>query len=763
MKWLNKYGVNIFLGVLVCVTALAYLPVLNNGFTNWDDNVLVTDNPLTKSLAPGNIIKIFTTFCNYEYRPLLYLSFAVEYFFVKLQPWLYHLTSLLLHLLNCILAFVFIYRLTNKNIITAGIAALIFALHPVQVQAVAWIAGRDDVLYTLFYLLSLIFYLRYIDTGGKDTKFYFLSLIMFFVSLFSKTLAVTVPLIMFLIDYFYGRKFTRNVLLEKVPFILGGIAVGVLAVVAQLSYEVPREKLMRYNFSRNVVGTFDDFVFYFNKIFYPNDLSCFYQDYKPAGGQYFSVFLVFAILLGIGFTGKFTKKVIFGSAFFLMAILPVLKLTTGRPTSDHRLYLSLLGVAYLVGELISWITLGVSYRMSWVNKLKNMVVVVLITAVTVTFTYLTNERVKVWKDSLTLWNDALEKNPRLALGYSNRAQAYLSVGEFDKAAADCEKMAELTAIAAQFSGPVQSSSNKNIGNTKKTQSPQEVNAIAYNNHGVVMFEKGEYGLAVQDYTKAIELNEKAAEGYANRGAAYQELGKFELAFRDYEQTIKLDPTFAPAYYNRGKLYLKFNRLQDAVREFTEAIKYRGDYYESYANRGDAFLDLREYEAAIKDYTTVLRFSETARTYNRRGAAYSMLKQYDKALHDFRKAEKLAPGLYESYYNIGLMNYQTRKYPEAIDYFTEALVIEPGLVDAYKNRGNCYFEQRKFNNAFEDYDKAVKLDPEDLSLYQNRAFANYHLGRFPEALKDALFLQSRGYSIEQEFIDELSAKIGGGSR
>ncbi|MFA5857630.1 MAG: tetratricopeptide repeat protein [Elusimicrobiota bacterium] len=791
----------------VAVTAAAYFPSLFNGFTNWDDGVLLTENSVVKVVNARNIAKIFTGFINNEYRPLLYLSFMVEHAVVKLTPFVYHLNSLLLHLLNCGLAFLFIYILTGKNAVAAFIAATFFGVHPVQVQAVAWVAGRDDVLYCVTYLLSLIMYLKYIENPSQG-KYYTYSIICFYISIMSKTSAVTLPLILFLIDYWYGKKIDKSNILEKLPYFAGVLFFGVMAALAQLTNEVPRTKLMRYNFSDNVLGTFDDFVFYFNKMFYPNDLSCFYAEFRLEKEKYISVFLVLVTLLIVGATKKVTKKIVFGSLFFLITLAPVLKMTTGRPTSDHRLYLSLLGVTYLLGELFSWLYYALHANEKVYENIKKGLVITIAACITLTLGYLTWERTKVWKDSIVLWTDAINKNPFLFLAYSNRSHAYMELGQYDKAIEDCNKIIEMRigyADAVRQIGDVYSKLKKydkaeeyyaklekvpqdkhrgyvSLGDlnraknqtgkaleyyskavdaqtsalaegNKEDTSPAEA-AYAYNNRGTVYYELGDYNRAVEDFTSAITLNSRYYEAYTNRGMVYAKLGKAAEAMNDYHRSVKLNPYNETAYYNRGNLFLEQKKLEDAIRDYTTAIKYNGTLYEARLNRGDAYADTGDYIKAVKDYTFVIQSSETANAYNHRGIAYSVEKEYEKALKDFDKATKLDPGYADAYYNRGLMYYETAKYENAIKDFTIAIKFKPGMSVAYKNRGNCYFKIGHYSSAITEYTKAIQLTPEDLSANNNRLSAYIQLRDYKRAKEDLRFLKSRNYPVSPEIVEFL---------
>src|SRR6187549_2618519 len=217
------------LGVILLLSFVIYLPVFNNKFLAWDDNLYIKDNPLIYSI---NLKDIFSQYVMGNYHPLTILTFAIEYQFFGLNETGYHVINLLLHLLNVVLVFYVINLLVN-NPTVALVAALLFGIHPLHVESVAWAAELKDLLYTFFFLASYIFYLKYLTSPQK--KLYVLSLLLFFLSLLSKAMAASLPAVLILTDYFKGRKINTKTLLEKLPFILLSIGFGIVAVWAQKS------------------------------------------------------------------------------------------------------------------------------------------------------------------------------------------------------------------------------------------------------------------------------------------------------------------------------------------------------------------------------------------------------------------------------------------------------------------------------------------------------------------------------------------------
>ncbi|HET6767293.1 MAG TPA: glycosyltransferase family 39 protein, partial [Chitinophagaceae bacterium] len=215
--------------IILLISVVIYLPVYNNKFLAWDDDVYIKNNPLIYSI---NLKDIFSQYVMGNYHPLTILTFAVEYQFFGLNETGYHAVNLFLHLTNVVLVFYSINLLINKPTV-ALITALLFGIHPLHVESVAWAAELKDLLYTFFFLASYILYLKYLTNQQK--KLYIFSLLLFCLSLLSKAMAASLPVVMLLTDYFKGRKINAKTLLEKGPFILLSIGFGIVAIWAQKS------------------------------------------------------------------------------------------------------------------------------------------------------------------------------------------------------------------------------------------------------------------------------------------------------------------------------------------------------------------------------------------------------------------------------------------------------------------------------------------------------------------------------------------------
>ena len=334
----------------VVITAVCLSPTLKNGFVNWDDEYYVVSNAL---LRGPQWIGIFTRPVVSNYHPLTVLSLAANYAISGAEPWSYLLFSLLLHLANTVLVFWFAWLLSDKKGWVALFTALLFGIHPMHVESVAWISERKDVLYTLFFLLSLIAYWKYLQTDRSAA--YWACFLLFACSLLSKPAAIVLPLVLLLLDYWKERPFTRRVVLEKIPFFLVG---GLFAVVTlKLQSVTAMSSLDLYPFWVRLFFASYAIMVYFAWFFVPYPLSAFHPFPLPdhlGWTVYLSPIFLLALIFLIWHFRK-NRVVVFGLLFFLVNILLVLQLVPIGFTivSERYTYVPYIGLAFLVAMIVT--------------------------------------------------------------------------------------------------------------------------------------------------------------------------------------------------------------------------------------------------------------------------------------------------------------------------------------------------------------------------------------------------------------------------
>ncbi|MCP5105514.1 MAG: tetratricopeptide repeat protein [bacterium] len=557
----NRRAIIPALVVVLTVTAVSFFPALNNGFTNWDDPAFITENPDIRELSLQNTGKFFTrSYGGFAgYVPLVMLSYTLEHALFGMDPGAFHRTNLLLHLVVCLLVFRFIYLLARKWQ-AAFMVSLLFGVHPLHVEAVAWIQGRKDLLFALFYLAALIAYTRYLEKGGKKSL-YALALVFFVFALLSKVAAISLPFALLLLDW---RRHPQNKinlcnLRNKIPFFLMAVLFVLFAFLSMESGAISTGGGSVDNLG-NILLFFYSFVFYIGKVFLPVGLSARYPiEISQLAPVYLLVlsiviFIAVAVLLYRFSLVKDKKRdVTFGVLFFLVTLMPTIPFHfLKQPYADRYMYLPVIGIFYPV-VLFLWHLYHERFRESAKKQLVRVTLVTVIAVVTLSLGYGSWKKCSAWQDGLTLWNDVLSTHPKLSVAYLNRGQIYLHMGKAEAAMADFDK-------AVAF----------NPGN-----------AHAYNNRGILYFRRKQYRRALVDYTNALRIDPGYYNAYLNRGNLWGTLGRFREAVSDYDRALALKPGSLVALYYRGLTHRNLGNVDLAERDFKAAIGVNPGYLASY--------------------------------------------------------------------------------------------------------------------------------------------------------------------------------------
>jgi len=574
---------------------------------NFDDNEYFENYPEIVELSFENVGKYFTNYYVLMYHPLPILSFALTYKFAGLNPVPYHVINLLFHLFNILLVFYFIRLLTQRKV-AALIVALLFAVHPMNVEAVSWISARSSVSYLCFYMLGLIQYVRYLSSD-KERKYLIYTAIFCLLSLLSKANALTFPLVIVLIDWFYerdmiggvkgffmgnekGKRFDVSTLdinwawaIEKTPFFALAFIFGLVALGNTETHGNMAESVNTYSFIDNLFMVCYSLVFYLGKLLVPLNLSAIYVYPLKDGGllpfeYYFTPFILGALVVWVVRSSTYQRQLLFGFGLFLLAIFPTLQIIPSRLfiVADRYCYLPYLGFFYL---------LAIFYCDLADGKLKmpqafSQYVLIGILAFTCFFSYLTHQRNTVWANDMALVSDIIDKNPQTP--YIGRAYG----------------------VRANYKKDV----------TKDLQG------------------------AMEDYTKAIEINNEPIN-YMNRGILYYETGKYPQAIKDFDYAAS--QKFYPLLLYNYRGLSKFN-MQDfpgAIADFDTTIIIEPDFAAGFANRGSAKGSLEgQTEAAIADLTTAIQLDpelNNGEAFRNRGILRMNLNQMEEACQDFREA------------------------------------------------------------------------------------------------------------------------------
>ena len=507
-KWLNWK-----LPLLVVVSFAAYYPVLTHEFVNWDDIVYIMNNDMITAFNWINLKKIFSSYFMGNYHPFILLSFLFDFHFFRFAAPGYHLHNLLLHIADTLLVYSLFFKLLKKNSNMAVTVALLFALHPMHVESVAWVSERKDVLYTAYYLLSLIAWLFYLEK--KKTGYFLLAILFFIFSCLSKAQAVTLPVVLILFDIFLARKFSMKLILEKVPFFLISLIFGIVAVFAQKASHYINP--LGIPVAQSLFYAPWSLCIYLFKFLLPIGQTGVYEYPVAASGGpplyvYFSPLVFLFLALAIWKYQKSYPVVTFGLLFFLVTILPVLQFLPvgGAVAAERYTYIPYIGLCFMAAFFF-W-----EYRTKAIPKTRTLfdtggIFILILLAI------LTWNRAQVWKDSIALWTDVLEKNPSSIQAYTNRAFIYNEKKEYDKAIRD-------------------------LTDGLKLDTNDSKNLNFYGSRAFIYKKTGKYDSALYDYSAAIRKNPGNLKPYFDRGILYTDrFGKYDLGIHDFKIFLQKFP------------------------------------------------------------------------------------------------------------------------------------------------------------------------------------------------------------------------------
>jgi len=548
-KTIGLKGEVLLAGAVFILALLFFIPVLGNGFVNWDDPLYVYENLHIRHL---DIRWIFTAVVASNYHPLTLLSHTLDYALFGLNPMGHHLTSLILHALNSALVFLLAKRLFNKDSGRGGTllpltAALLFAVHPIHVESVAWVSERKDVLSAFFFLFSLLAYLRYTEKG-HDKKFYGLTLLAFILALLAKPMAVTLPVVLLILDYYPLRRDDNGwgrLIIEKIPFFALSLASAIVTLWAQRVGHGLRGLETHSLFTRIYIAA-RAVTFYIQKIILPIKLSPYYPLPFNTGlvSSGFIISLVFLILITLLCILALKRQRWPAAlwAFYLVTLLPVSGLVTvgGQATADRYAYIPTMGFFILAGAIISRAAVWGKGETAGRKKSAAGALTIVILVV---FAVQSVRQEAIWRNSITLMSRAIELYPeRAVIPYNNRGLAYDRRGNLQLALSDYKSA---IAISPEFTD-------------------------AYINRGIVYGESSLFTLAIKDFSRAIEIDPGNAKAYMNRGAARLGADDYAGALTDLKRGTVLDPGDARGLFNLGLAYLNAGERERGFKNMRKA-------------------------------------------------------------------------------------------------------------------------------------------------------------------------------------------------
>lgn len=620
----GKFNLYLWLLGILILTILVYSKVLNFDFVlGWDDELQVVNNNEIKEISWHNLNKIFSSYYVGMYQPLSTFTYALEYKYFDSNAWIYHFSNLILHLLNVILVFFLFRKLTNSSTIVI-IVTFLFALHPMNVESVAWISTRSNLLFSFFFLLGLINYAIYLKNTLKWNAL-LLTFVFFILSVFSKATAIIFPIVLLLFDYYYNRKFSVKLFIEKIPFLAVSITLGLVAMKGRDVGVVINNLAASFTILDQIIFKFYALGFYIIKLIFPLELSAIhYYPSKLLSASYGLTFFyylsaVIVPLLIIYFIYYARKKIlehenrniwVFGISFFAINIALLLQfIPVGfQIVTERYVYLSYLGFYFILAHL----TAELKGR-----YIKNFVVTTIVSVglliAGIAYSALSYQRTSVWENHKTLMADVKKQNLDNWHVYLVNGDGYALSGNFNEAMNEYDRAVRLNPY----------------------------NPRPYINRAAALAKLGRYKESITDNAIAISLNADQAEVRFNIGLAYYNMGKFNDAKYEFTQAVEKKPDYFQAYLYRGNSYGMLQEFQKAITDFNEAIKLDSRHKMAYYSRGVAHFKMNAHQSAIDDFNKVLKLDPLmGDAYLSRGVAYLSLGLPDKACTDLQKAKEL---------------------------------------------------------------------------------------------------------------------------
>ena len=602
VKWVSIWRSKerlLFALVAVILGFVVFYNCLSFDFVNWDDPKNIQDNINLRSLDAKNIKGIFTSTVIGNYNPLSILSFAIEKHLFGLNPMVFHLNNILLHCITIFIVYC-ILSLMGLSPIGAFFGSALFAIHPMRSESVAWITERKDVLYGVFYFAALLNYLKYLLSSRKR-HFLIYAFLLFIPALLSKIQAVSLPLSMLAIDYLYKRKFNKNLWLEKLPFFLASLLVGIVGYLLLQEHGSLSTSDSRFNlFERLFIGGYS-FLIYLAKSIVPYRMSPLYP-YPPKippeiyvlGGLAISFIPLCWFLWK-----KELRRLLFGLLFFTVNVIFVLQIVGAGQgfLADRFTYVGYFGLFFIAAYYFDKIQL---------EGFKNYIKYLGMVAIIACYSYLCYKQNKVWKNSDTLWTHVIQYYPNTKTPWGNRANYFRDQKEMQQALSDYTEAIRLAPLDDGFL--------TSRGKLYFTTQEFEKALIDYTKVVELVPNKGEYWInrgavyavtkrpneAIIDLSKGLNLDPYFATGYLNRSIVYQQVGAFEKSLSDIDNYLRLNPYNAELWFQKGKLELRLGTPDAALVSLNKALSMASNNGVYYFERSKAFHQTNQKQAAIND-------------------------------------------------------------------------------------------------------------------------------------------------------------------
>ncbi|HAZ01204.1 MAG: hypothetical protein A2W95_17565 [Bacteroidetes bacterium GWA2_40_14] len=631
----------LWLAAILGVTVAIYAPSLGFPFyPNLDDGRLILNNPVVIDF-PNQMGTVFSEFVYGLYHPLTTLSFIADYQLFGTNPLGFRLHNLILHLINVLLVFFFVTRLpTNKNV--ALFAALLFALHPMHMESVIWVSERKDVLFTFFFLLSLLCYLNWHETGKK--LWWATATVFFLFSLLSKATAVILPLVLIIVDYIRSGKINWKSIINKWPYFLLSLIFGIVNIKAQQSIDFIQPIADSYSLGQLVTMPVYSFTWYVTQLFAPVGLSIKHLYPRIMDGQMaFPYYLgwLWLLLLAV-LTYRFRKGRFFlaGMLFYAVSTVLVIKIIpTGNDlVSDRYSYVPYIGLGLALGSLV----------IPKLEKLKPIYLYSFFGILLTVLGFASWNYSKHWESEIAIWSRVITTEPELPLAYFERGKAHQDKKDYQNAIQDYRQTLQLAPNFYQ----------------------------SYIQLGICYYLTQQNDVALSQFSAAVTSEPKNAMNYYHRGFLLTKMGNFSEAVSDFNQSISLGCPVIDIYYQKGLAEKQLGHWEASTQSFTTFLEEHPDHWSALTELASVYYQTQQFQLAA----TIYKKLESLEPGNIQIAYFlantlARLELYNEAIGKYNVVIEARPDFGPAYLNRGNVYHLMGDNPRACDDWQQALKLD----------------------------------------------------------------------------------------
>lgn len=715
--------------IIVVFAVGIYATTLKNGFV-YDDEDTIVANEFIKKIS--NLPKLlgqdyFTGSAEHSYRPVVTLTYFLDYVFYGLKPWGYHLTNIVLHAINGVLLYSFLTLLIppiadvdRRSVLPFSIGqpliiTLLFLLNPVQTEAVNSISYREDLLAFLFYMATLNLYIilsraNYVGHNPRRVAIlYIASCISYLLALFSKEMAVTLPLIVYCFEYTYKRiKKTGLTSLLMNRYNMGYICITLFYAYLNFYYfsaQFTEEGSVKPSIAERILTLPGLFLNYLKLSVFPISLSADY-DIGFISSFFSSSFilpLMALAILAITYIKIPDRGIAFGILFFAITLSPVYNvIPLENPMAERYLYLPMAGFMIVLGLMIHHLFENLRPRYAVLK-------ILMLLTIMGSYSFAAIARSNVWKDDFSLWSESASKHPDKARARHNLGLAYSQRGQFDKAISELEAALKLNPNKAKI----------------------------YLNLGRAYCKSSQFDKALQKLNMALELDLSPVI-YYELGNVYLDMGKSEEAIKYYQDALRLDSSYSPAYNALGTIYNEQGRNAEALQAFEKAAQTGSDSPTNHYNLGLAHLDKDMADKAAIEFQLAAKLNPADSKYRHMlGIAYMNLGRFDESIKEIKNAIDLNPTEPKYHYDLALTYFNQALLDDAIIEYQIALRLNSKYKEARMNLGNIYLGQGQFEQAMFQFQAILKDDPEFIDARYNLGIVYFKQGLTGKAKEEFL--------------------------